>query len=167
MFETSRTRETSSRAVYLIAGAVLAVGVAALLYFLYEPPAPPEDQALVGILHAGDPRYDQYRPYIDLVDTKIQMGLNFARKRILMVSAVVENRGDRPVDVVEVKLIFFNYDKPVGESIHTPIRPGPYTPPIEPRGRRAISFYVEEFPKGWMASHAELELSGFRFAAEE
>lgn len=166
MFERSRTERNSPRALYLVVAAVLAVGVAGLLYYLYEPPAPAKDGPLEGILRAGDSRFAQYRPYIDLVDTKIQMGLNFARKRILMVSAVVENRGDRPVDVVEVKLLFFNYDKPVGESIHTPIRPGPYTPPIEPRGRRAISFYVEEFPKGWMASHAELELSGFRFATE-
>jgi hypothetical protein len=104
---------------------------------------------------------------LELRDTNIQMGLNFARKRIVMVSGVLSNKGERAVDVLEVKLTFFNYEKPVTEMVRTPLRPGAYTPPVEPLTERGFSFYIEEIPAGWLSSHAELSLSGFRFASRE
>jgi len=163
MFQVGNRSSTGISAVYIVIAVVVCLLAAGLVLYFYEPPAPPPEEPLTGILRAGDPRFEQYRPYVDLRNTKIQMGLNFARKRVLMISAIVANSGDQSLDVVEVTLLYFNFDKLVGQSVHTPIRPGPYTPPLEPRGERAISFYVEEFPEDWMAGHAELELSGFRF----
>jgi hypothetical protein len=91
------------------------------------------------------------------------MGLNFAGKRIVKFAGIVENGGERDIDVVEVKLSFFNYDEVVWETTRTPIRPGPYTPPVRPLSERAFAFYSEEIPEGWKASHAEMSLAGFRF----
>lgn len=125
------------------------------------------EEELTGILHEGDPEFDQYRSHVELRDTKIQMGLNFNRKRIVMVSGVIANTGDRAIDVVQVKVSFFNYEKLIDESIHTPLKPGPYTPPIKPLSEWAFSFYIEEIPKGWGGSHAEMSLYGFRFAKQE
>jgi hypothetical protein len=122
---------------------------------------------LTGVVHAGDPEFDRYRPFLELKDVNIKMGLNFAKKRILMVSGVIVNNGERPVDVVEVKLTFFNYEKPVAEEVKTPYQPGPYTPAIQPLTERAFEFYIEEFPEGWMSSHAELSLSGFRLVPRQ
>lgn len=122
------------------------------------------EQELTGILHKGDPEYDRYRPHVELKDTEMKMGLNFNKKRIVMLSGVIDNSGDRAIDVVQVKVSFYNYEKLVAEQIHTPLKPGPYTPPIKPLSEWAFSFYIEDIPKGWGASHAEMTLYGFRFA---
>ena len=122
------------------------------------------EKELTGVLHAGDPEFDRYASHVELRDTKIQMGLNFSKKRILMLSGVIANTGDRAIDVVQVKVSFFNYDQLVTEMIRTPLQPGPYTPPIKPLSEWAFSFYIEDIPKGWGASHAEMSLYGLRFA---
>lgn len=124
------------------------------------------EQELTGILHEGDPEFDRYRSHVELSDTKIQMGLNFNKKRIVMLSGVIANTGDRAIDVVQVKVSFFNYEELVAESVHTPLQPGPYTPAIAPLSQWAFSFYIEDIPKGWGASHAEMSLYGFRFAKQ-
>jgi hypothetical protein len=118
---------------------------------------------LTGILHKGDPEFDRYRSHVELKETTMKMGLNFNKKRIVMLSGVIDNTGDRTIDVVQVKVSFYNYEKLVTEQIHTPLRPGPYTPPIKPLSQWAFSFYIEDIPKGWGASHAEMTLYGFRF----
>lgn len=122
-------------------------------------------EELSNILYKGDPDFDWYQKYVELENPKIEMGLNFAGKRIVKFAGLIENEGEKTLDIVEVKLSFFNYDELVWETTKTPIRPGPYTPPIPPLSNRSFSIYFEEIPEGWKASHAEMSLQGFRFAA--
>ncbi len=161
MFEKSDSSKSFSM-VKIVPLAVVVVGLLAAGAIFVVNSVKEKKVDLTGVVHAGDPEFDRYRSFLELKDANIQMGLNFAKKRIVMVSGVVVNNGERPVDVVEVKLTFFNYDKPVAEEVRTPLQPGPYTPAIDPLTERAFSFYIEEFPKGWLSSHAELSLSGFR-----
>jgi hypothetical protein len=115
------------------------------------------------LVRTGDPDFEWYKEYVELREPKIQMGLNFAGNRIVMLSGIIENGGERSLDVVELKVVFFNYEEPVWETARTPIRPGPYTPPIPPLSSRGFSFYIEKIPEKWMSSHAEMSIHGFRF----
>lgn len=120
-------------------------------------------EELTGILRRGDPQFDAYLHRVELLSPRIEMGLNFAGNRIVILSGTIRNQGERALDVVEIKVVFFNYEEPVQEEVRIPIRPGPYTPPIGPLTDRAIVFYIEKIPKGWLASHAEMSIHGLRF----
>lgn len=147
-----------------IALAIFAILVGAAIYFSHYSRSPLGD--LKGVLHDEDLDFEWYRQYLELKNPKIQMGLNYAGNRIVMFSGVIANNGERTIDVVELKIVFFNYDEALIETRRTPLRPGPYTPPIPQLSERAFSFYIEEVPEGWKSSHAEMSISGFRFAGE-
>jgi len=139
------------------------VGVAVYL----SEPTEEESEVLTGIVRSGNTEFEWYTDYLKLKDPKIQMGLNFAGNRILMISGMVENNGERSIDVVEVKVTLFNYEEPVADEIRIPVKPGPYSPPIAPLTNRAINFFVETMPEDWKSSHAEIEIVGFRFLGRE
>ena len=122
---------------------------------------------LAGVIRAGDPTFDWYRGYLKLEDPKIQMGKSFTGSRVVMFSAIIRNGGEKMVDVVEVELSFFNYDELVWKTVRTPIRPEPrnYIPAIEPLEERGFTLYLEEIPKKWQATNAELDIFGFRFTS--
>lgn len=166
MFESSQQRERSPIWTYLpIALGVFILLIAGAVYLsIYHEDVPDE---LVGVLHEGDSDFAWYSDYITIRDPAIQMGLNFAGNRIVMLSGVIENSGERTIDVVELNVKFFNYETLIWETTRTPIRPGPYTPPISPVAERAFTFYIEKIPEDWMSSHAEMNLSGFRFFSHE
>ncbi len=146
--------------------AVILLGGAIALFAYFGTTQKVDDGPLTGILREGNPDYGWYRKYVFLEkdSVKIKMGQNFAGKRMVMFTGVINNEGEKPLDVVEVKLVFFNYDKPVWETERTPVRPGPYTPPIPPMTKRSFTLYLENVPEGWHASNAEMSISGFRFA---
>jgi len=144
---------------------VFALLVAGALYLTQFDKVDQEE--LSGVLHKGDPEYEWYEKYVELKNPKIEMGLNFAGNRIVKFAGLIENGGEKALDVVEINLSFFNYEELVWATTRTPIRPGPYTPPIPPLTNRAFSLYFEEIPRGWQASHAEMSLAGFRFAASQ
>ncbi|MBI4445813.1 MAG: hypothetical protein HY645_07870 [Acidobacteria bacterium] len=143
---------------------LLVLAVLLGIAYLMEP-APEVPDELTGILRAGDSDYDWYSKYVELRNPLVKMGKNFAGKRMVMFSGIIENNGEKTLDVVEVKLIFFNADVPVWEIIRIPIRPGARhrTPPIEPLEQRGFTLYVEQLPENWQASNAEMAISGFRF----
>lgn len=150
-------------------GKFLAIAVGAFLLIVFSvvylaKKDRTEEADLIGVLREGSPDYEWYRPFVELHDPKISMGRNMAGNRILMLSGVVENRGEKTLDVIEIQVEFFNLDVLVGESVRTPIRPGPYSPPIAPLTSRSFDFYLQEFPEDWMAGSAEMSLQGFRFA---
>lgn len=138
--------------------------VVGLFVYLFEPKTA-EKKEITGVLRSGNPNFSWYSKYVTLRKPRVKMGRNYAGNRMVMFSAVIENGGEKALDVVEVKLIFFNADVPVWESTRIPIRPGSgtYMPPIEPLGKRGFTLYVENLPKNWQASNAELTINGFRF----
>ncbi len=144
-----------------VALAVFVVLVAGAIY-LSQQSHPPLEK-LEGVLHEEDLDFEWYRQYLELKNPRIQMGLNYAGNRIVMFSGIISNKGERTIDVVELKIVFFNYDEPLLEIHRTPLRPGPYTPPIPQLSERVFNFYVEQIPEGWKSSHSEISISGFRF----
>ncbi len=121
---------------------------------------------LGGILREGDPGYEAYKDLVTMKDSRIQMGLNFNRKRVVMFSGEIENRGDRTIDVVELRIMYFNYEELIDTVLKTPIRPGPYTKAIEPLTSVPYNFYIEDFPGRWKGGECEVYINGFRFAEE-
>ncbi len=163
MFETP-TQSRTGLFWKVIVGVGIALGaVAAAAIAFYEPKPKEPAQPLTGILHPGDPDYDWYRQHLDLTEPRKKMAKNPFGKRGAIFSGVLENNGEKTLDVVEIKLSFFNYDKPVWDTVRTPIRPGPYTPPIDSLDQRGFTLYVQDIPKDWIALHAEMDIHGFRF----
>jgi hypothetical protein len=162
MFQGPEKRTSPLLKFMPVALAVFGILVAGAIYLSQHSQPPLE--ALEGVLHEEDVDFEWYREYLELKDPKIQMGLNYAGNRIVMFSGVFSNQGERTIDVIELKVVFFNYDEVLLETRRTPLRPGPYTPPIPQLSERAFSFYVEKIPEGWKSSHAEMSISGFRFA---
>ena len=142
-------------------------GCIAVLLILFLTPGAEEKPELMGVFRSGDSNYEWYRDYLDLRNPKVQMGKNMAGNRVVMFSAVIKNAGEKMLDVVEIELSFFNYEEPVWETVRIPIRPerSNYTPPIESLEERGFTLYIEDIPRDWLASHAEMELHGFRFVA--
>lgn len=162
MFEAAQQKPRSPLLKFVpIAIAIFALLVAGAIYL--TRPVDKAAEQLTGILRAENSDFEWYKGYVTLKDPLIQMGLNFAGNRIVMFSGVIDNAGERTLDVVEVKVQFFNYEDLVSETVRTPIRPGPYTPPISPVSQRSFNFYIEDIPEGWKSSHAEMSLNGLRF----
>ena len=164
MFQSPKPQRSSHFWKVLPLVAVTFAILVGLFVYLFEPKAEREEE-ITGVLRLGNPDFAWYNKYVALKKPRVKIGRNYAGNRMVMFSAVIENHGEKTLDVVEVKLVFFNADVPVWESTRVPIRPGTgtYTPPIEPLGRRGFTLYVESLPEGWQASNAEMEIHGFRF----
>ena len=165
MFESEDKPRSPHFWQIIVIAAVLFVAAAGLLLFFLQQGVQ-EEALLTGILHARDPDYDWYGKHMELENPQVKMGKNFAGNRFAIFSAIIENNGERTVDVVEVELSFFNYDKLISSVIRTPLRPGTYTPPIQTFEKRGFTVYVEEIPPNWLAQNAEIAIHGFRFLSE-
>ena len=166
MFKTSLPSQ-SGRLWIVLAGAA-AVAILALTVVVYVNRGSEEsDRLLEGVLHAGVEGFDRHSGSVVLEDRGIKMVKNLTGKRMVMFAGAVTNHSDRPLDVVQIRLILFNAHEPVFESILTPIEPGPYTPPILSGETRGFTVYLEDFPESWWASRAEMEISGIRFEGRE
>jgi hypothetical protein len=150
--------------IIVVAALLFALVTGSLLFFLQQ--GGEEEAPLIGVLHAGDPDYDWYGKYMGLENPQVKMGKNFAGNRFVIFSAIIENNGERTVDVVEVQLNFFNYDELISSVIRTPLRPGSYSPPIGTFEKRAFTIYVEGVPSNWLAQNAEIAIHGIRFVVE-
>ena len=166
MFETPAATRTREHWKILVPVGLAAILIVGLVVFLHEP-KPEQPKELAGVLREGDSDYGWYRDHVNLTSPRLQMAKNLAGNRMAIFSGTIENQGERTLDVVEMKMIFFNYDTPVWETTKTPIRPGAYTAPIQPMKKRSFTFYIQDLPRGWMASRAEMDINGFRFTAPQ
>jgi hypothetical protein len=164
MFEAKTANRTPHFWKFALASAAILVVILSVIVFLLQQRGP-EDATLTGVLHQGDPDYDWYRKYIRLKEPQVKMTSSFSGNQLVLFSSIIENRGERTVDVVEVELRFFNYDDLVSTTVKTPIRPGAgsRTPPIETFEERGFTLYLEDLPQEWLALHAEMAIHGIRF----
>ena len=117
MFETS-PGSRSGLFWKVMVGVGLTVGaVAAAAIALYEPEPEEPAKPLVGILHKGDPDYSWYRQHLELRDPRVKMAKNLAGKRMVIFSGVLENNGEKALDVVEVKLAFSSWPSSITTSM--------------------------------------------------
>jgi len=166
MFQTNAAARTKEHWKILIPVGLAAILLASVVIFMHEP-KPKERKELTGVLREGDSDYGWYREHVSLTGPRLQMAKNIAGNRMAVFSATIENQGERALDVVEMKMIFFNYDTPVWETTRTPIRPGAYTAPIQPMKKRSFTLYIQDLPRDWMSTRAEMDINGFRFTAPQ
>ncbi|MGH9342010.1 MAG: hypothetical protein ACRD1R_21095 [Acidobacteriota bacterium] len=167
MFEAKRSEK--SRLLWKVFPlAIVVFGIVVALAVYLSSRGPDLTAEVSGMMHEGDPYFDWYSQYVELRDPKLQMATNFAGGRMVIFSGIIDNDGERALDAVEIKLVFFNYDQPVYETARVPIRPEreARTPPIRPFQERGFTFYIEALPEGWGSNQAEMSISGFRFAGE-
>lgn len=162
MFKTALPSQSGR--LWIVLPVTAAIAILALTVVVYVNRGTEEsDRLFEGVIHAGVEGFDRHSGSVVLEDRGIKMLKNFTGKRMVMFAGAVTNHNDRPLDVLEIRLILFNAQEPVFESIRTPIKPGPYTPPILSGESRGFTLYLEDFPKSWWASRAEMEISGIRF----
>ena len=166
MFQTTTSARTKEHWKILVPVGLGAALLAGVVIFMHDP-KPQQREELTGVLREGDTDYSWYRDHVSLTQPRLQMAKNLAGSRMAIFSAIIENQGERALDVVEMKMTFFNYDTPVWETTRTPIRPGAYTAPIQPMKKRSFTFYIQDLPRDWMASRAEMDINGFRFTAPQ
>ncbi len=166
MFQTDTSAPNKEHWKILVPVGLAAILLAGVVIFMHEP-KPRQREELTGVLREGHSDYGWYREHVSLTRPRLQMAKNLAGNRMAIFSATIENQGERVLDVVEMKMTFFNYDTPVWETTRTPIRPGAYTAPIEPMKKRSFTFYIQDLPRDWMASRAEMDINGFRFTASQ
>ncbi len=166
MFQTTTSARTKEHWKILVPVGLGAALLAGVVIFMHDP-KPQQREELTGVLREGDTDYGWYRDHVSLTQPRLQMAKNLAGSRMAIFSAIIENQGERALDVVEMKMTFFNYDTPVWETTRTPIRPGAYTAPIQPMKKRSFTFYIQDLPRDWMASRAEMDINGFRFTAPQ
>ena len=165
MFQTTaaRTKEHWKILVPVALAATLIVGA---VIFLHDP-EPRQREELTGVLREGNSDYGWYREHVSLTSPRLQMAKNLAGNRMAVFSATIDNQGEKTLDVVEMKMTFFNYDTPVWETTRTPIRPGAYTAPIQPMKKRSFTLYIQDLPRDWMSTRAEMDINGFRFSVPQ
>lgn len=164
MFEDHSSESPTSVVWKVLPGLALFLLLVLIGIFLWRPTDEPSESSLEGVIRADSKAFARQALSVDMEDRGIKMLKNFAGHRMVMFAGEVANRGDRPLDVLEVKLVLYNESDPVFEAVRTPIRPGPYTPAVPPGEKRGFTIYLEDFPSEWMASRAEMHLNGFRFA---
>ena len=164
MFQTTASARKKEHWKILVPVGLAAVLLGGFVIFMDEP-KPQQREELSGILREGNSDYGWYREHVSLTHPRLQMAKNLAGNRMAIFSATIENQGEKTLDVVEMKMIFFNYDTPVWETTRTPIRPGAYTAPIQPMKKRSFTLYIQDLPRDWMSTRAEMDINGFRFTA--
>lgn len=147
----------------LISMVVLGLALSVVIFLMQQGAS--DKIPLTGILRKGDPDYEWYQRYIKLKKPQVKMTSSFSGGQLVLFSGIIENKGERTVDVIEVQLSFFNYDDLVATTLKTPIRPGPAsrTPAIGTFEERGFTLYLEDLPEGWLALHAEMAIHGIRF----
>ena len=166
MFQSTTSARTKEHWKILLPAGLAATLLVSVVIFMHEP-KPRQREELTGVLRDGHSDYGWYREHVSLTRLRLQMAKNLAGNRMAIFSATIENQGERTLDVVEMKMTFFNYDEPVWETTRTPIRPGVYTAPIQPMKMRSFTLYIQDLPRDWMASRAEMDIHGFRFTASQ
>ncbi len=148
--------------------AVLLLALLAAVGCQTSPETGKSSQQLPGIVRKDDPDFSWYSKYVTIESPSIKMAKNFAGNRMVIFAGVVNNGGEKALDLVEVELILFNFEDPVHREVRVPITPASrHTPPLEPLSSRAFTLYMDDFPKEWRASSAEMAIHGFRFRKEE
>ncbi len=162
MFQTVNEVRSNLFFIGMLSAVALIFGFSAFVYFTqdkFEDKLPIE-----GIIRFKSLDFEHYGAQLVFEDRGIQMLKNFAGHRMVLFNGSITNHCDFPLDVLEVRLILFNAHEPVFEIFRKPIRPGGYTPPVLTGETRKFTLYLEDFPKNWLASRAEMDISGFRFS---
>ena len=157
------TRKITRAQVGIVALSVALVAVVVGIIVLAQHKGPKYQEGRTvyrGVLRAGEPAYDQYLPYIKIINASGMVSENMIGEQQAVVVGYAVNQGNRVVDVLEIRAVLYNADnKQVQEIIKTPIQPDF---PLLPMEMRRFSIWVEPFPPEWLTGHIHVELHGYR-----
>lgn len=145
--------------------------VAALALFLYgryhkiQVAENPDLLVVPGIVRAGNPDFEYYKNHVRIANVKAELGVNFAKSRIAIISGIISNEGDRKLAAVELHIALYDvYDKLSKERTATPLRPGVgIKRPMDPLEKRAFTIWIEPIEQFWNPKRLEIELTGLKY----
>jgi hypothetical protein len=112
MFQPTEDRHEKgrSRMVMVLAGVVVVLVFGGILLYsgmfggASQPQAgPPVQQGLPNALHKGDPAFDEYKDYVQLVNKKFYTQANMLGQNQAVVKGEISNFGDKNVIGVELR----------------------------------------------------------------
>lgn len=85
---------------------------------------------------------------VQLSHLSIATSENFARQKIYVISAYLENLGDKPLRMAEIKMVFTDFDgKPIHEYTQKVLDQN--QKPVPPGVEIRIEMRQENLPRGW------------------
>lgn len=164
LFSSSRiTRKITRAQVGIVALAVALVGIVVGIIVLAQQKGPKYKEGRTvyrDVLRAGAPGYDQYLPYIRIINATGMVSENMVGEQQAVVVGYAANQGNHVVDVLEVRAVLYDTDNQrVREIVKTPIQPDF---PLLPMELRRFSIWVEPFPPEWLSGHIDVEIHGYR-----
>jgi hypothetical protein len=156
---------------FLYALGIFIIAAAALLVYAYyhrrggAAPQTAEASPVQGLVRPGNPNFEYYKNKVRLTDVKAQLGINYAKSRIAIVSGTIHNEGDRKLEALELHLALFDvYDKLSKERTATPLRPGVgIKRPMEPMEKRPFTIWIEPIEQLWNPKRLEVEITGLKY----
>jgi hypothetical protein len=141
--------------------ALLGIVIGIVIWAQHQGPKYHEGRTqFAGVRHPGDPQYDEYLPYIKIINAAGMVSENMIGEQQAVVVGYVANKGNHVVDVLEIRAVLYNADNQrVREFEKTPIQPDF---PLLPMEMRKFSVWVEPFPPEWLTGHIDVEIHGYR-----
>jgi hypothetical protein len=118
-----------------------------------------------GLRRAGEPGFEYYKTRVRLSDVKAQLGINYAKSRIAIVSGNIANEGDRKLEALELHIALYDiYDKLSKERVATPLRPGVgIKRAMNPLEKRPFTVWIEPIEQLWNPKRVEIEITGLKY----
>src|SRR5262245_43794304 len=166
---TSEIKPTRPNTFLYALGIFLIAAVGLLLYgrFHKSPSSgdPAEFSPVAGLFRPGNPNFEFYKDRVRLSDVKAQLGINYAKSRIAIITGVITNVGDRKLEALELHIALYDvYDKIAKERIATPLRPGVgIKRPMEPMEKRPFTVWIEPIEQLWNPKRVEIEKTGLKY----
>ncbi|MBI3951776.1 MAG: hypothetical protein HY314_15110 [Acidobacteria bacterium] len=165
MFESpleSEAKASRSRSVMIVAitAAVFVAIIAAALYVGHQR------RSQVGTdsepYRAGSPEFESYKSSIEIEQQEHQGSENMLGQVIVVARAILRNRGDRTLSLVEVRAVV--YDGVAKEIADRTARPIPKVrPQLGPGESMLVQVNVDDVPAGTNPVAAVVQLHGLRF----
>lgn len=169
MNDLTATPKAARSPVLLISlGVFVLIAGGIFLFARYQKstqPAEPSLAAVPGLLRAGNTNFEYYKNRVRISNVKAQLGTNFAKSRIAIISGVITNEGDRKLEALELHIALYDvFDKLTKERTSTPLRPGVgIQRPMEPLEKRPFTIWIEPIEQFWNPKRLEIEITGLKY----
>src|SRR5262245_36543973 len=105
---TSEVKPTRPNTFLYALGIFLVAAVGLLLYGRFHKSAstgdPAESTTVPGLVRAGNPNFEYYKDRVRLSDVRAQLGINYAKSRIAIITGMITNEGDRKLEALEIHI---------------------------------------------------------------
>lgn len=142
----------------LMLGGAVAVLVAGLVGYLQFAPRPVVEDA---------PLTDEAKGYVrnlKLADVGMKASLDYFSQKIVEIEGNITNGGDRPLEVVEIYCVFYDYGNQVILRSRVPIV-SEKMGGLDPGDTKSFRMPFDQIPDGWNQTMPQLVIAGVTFAS--